>query len=294
MRVCPANSGDYVGMRWNNFRSDAKWKRQLFSTDQWRAAHPKLHWIFLEMPFMTMHNIEPDELHILYLGVVSYMLGSVMWLLCFKMLPGTPEQNMQQLWAFITEFYRGHSVPTQFTNLNLGSFVDANQPRFTYPKLKGRGAEIRNLVWPLSAAWDEFGARASPEFTLVRTLLKRQLDVQAVLSNHAAELFLPVDEAMNFRPAVDDVLRIYSKLANQADQCGSHLWSITPKFHWLWHLAHCALHLNPRANNCMIDEDFVGDIKEGVAASVSGTSTEKVVNKVMEKYRWAMHFNNCY
>jgi hypothetical protein len=227
------------------------------------------------------------------LGVVAYLLGSVLWLLCFRVMPGTPTNNMQQVWAFISDFYRKHAVPTQFTNLRLGSFTDADKPRVTYPKLKGRGAEIQNLVWPLHQAWVQFG-KSSNDFQTVDSLLIKQLEVQQVLSCHAACLFLPMHEVGKLQAAADDVLRLYSKLANQADQTGCHLWPITPKFHWFWHLANRSSFLNPRANNCMIDEDFVGDMKEVVASSVSGTITEHVVLKVMEKYRWAMHFNNSY
>ena len=51
-----------------------------------------------------------------------------------------------------------------------------------------------------------------------------------------------------------------------------------------------ALYLNPRKTNCFVDEDFVGDVKEIVAASTAGTSMEEVPSKVMEKIVWQMHF----
>ena len=35
------------------------------------------------------------------------------------------------------------------------SFANADQPRESYPKLKGKGAEVKDLVFPLSEIWDE-------------------------------------------------------------------------------------------------------------------------------------------
>lgn len=288
---CPANESDDVGMRWNNFRLDASWKRQLFTVSQWRAVHPELHWIFKKFEFVTLHNVEPDELHIMYLGTVAYMLGSVMWVLCYIVMPDSPAANMKQLWSFIVGFYSSHQVTTQFSNLSLSSFTDENNPKGSYPKLKGKGAEVQNLVWPMLEAWKHFGGHEAYHFDSVKALLERQLDIQSVLSEWSDCCFLPMDGVRQIQAACDDVLRLYSKLANAADEAGHFLWSVAPKFHWMWHLCQRASYLNPRANSCMIDEDYVGDIKEIVAASTSGTSVEHVPSKTMEKIRWCMHFN---
>ena len=42
----------------------------------------------------------------------------------------------------------------------------------------------------------------------------------------------------------------------------------------------------------MLDEDFDGEQKLVVAASVQGTSSENVPMSVMAKNRWAMHFQH--
>ena len=98
---------------------------------------------------------------------------------------------------------------------------------------------------------------------------------------------------MALREHGDHVLHCYTLLANRADRTGGDeglLWNITPKFHWYWHWAVKALYFNPRKTNCFVDEDFVGDVKEIVAASTAGTSMEEVPSKVIEKIVWQMHF----
>ena len=79
-----------------------------------------------------------------------YMLGAVLYMLCFHVLDGTPEDIMHGIWSDINEFYREHRVQTQFSNLKIGSFHEPGQ----FPKLKGKGAEIKDLVAPLAHVWN--------------------------------------------------------------------------------------------------------------------------------------------
>ena len=159
-----------------------------------------------------------------------------------------------------------------------------------YPKLKGKGAEIKYAVRAIASAWDHFRHDDTYEYETVRQLLSRQCEAQDILSANSGSLFLPIAAAERFKKVVDDVLRLYTVLANKADGEGLLLWSVVPKHHWLWHLASKSAFLNPRAGCCMVDEDYVGQIKHIVASSVSGSSMEAVPTKVFEKIRWAEHF----
>ena len=81
-------------------------------------------------------NIEPDELHVVHLGSSMYLLGSILHVLCFKLLPGSPTDNMETVWGQISAYYSQHGVPTQYTSLTLNSFCDAKASHRSYPKLK--------------------------------------------------------------------------------------------------------------------------------------------------------------
>ena len=50
-----------------------------------------------------------------------------------------------------------------------------------------------------------------------------------------------------------------------------------------------AYYLNPRKGNTMIDEDFVGQCKDIVAACASGTEAHRVPTKVSERYTWGKY-----
>ena len=80
---------------------------------EWRQLYHEFHFVF-ELPYLSCHNLEPDELHVMHLGTTMYMLGAVLYLLCFNVLDGTPEDNMHAIWTDINQFYTDHRVVTQF------------------------------------------------------------------------------------------------------------------------------------------------------------------------------------
>ena len=103
---------------------------------------------------------------------------------------------------------------------------------------------------------------------------------------------MPLEKAGRFKELVTDVLKDYTILANKAD--GDHLllWSMTPKWHWLYHLSDRSRLINPKVTSCMVDEDYAGQIKVIVASCATGTPMHKVPEKVAEKLTWCMHFNS--
>ena len=67
---------DDVEKNWPNyFGADAHWKTSQVSPQEWRLANPTMHMLFKTFTFLSALNIDPDELHILYLGVSQYLLG---------------------------------------------------------------------------------------------------------------------------------------------------------------------------------------------------------------------------
>ena len=113
--------------------------------------------------------------------------------------------------------------------------------------------------------------------------------LQGILSDHKAEPFLPVEEAKKFRTCVNKFLQDYVKLANAADDSHKVLFAVVPKHHMLFHLGLRSMFLNPRRGNTMLDEDFVGKMKDLVQSCAHGTESHLNPQKVMEKYGWAKH-----
>lgn len=216
------------------------------------------------------------------------LLGSVLWLLCYRMLPQSPDKNMATIWTKICAAYKKHKVMTQYSALTLNSFVAPEQPTKQYPKLKGKGAEVKDLVLPVMDVWAEHMNKRSEHDQHVLAALRAQVEVQTLLSENATRAILPKQVVSKLQRSMMRMLQEYSVLANYADRNGDLLFSVLPKHHWAYHIGEHAAFVNPRKGNTMIDEDFVGRVKDIVCACVSGTKPHAVPEKVVLKYRLGM------
>ena len=150
---CPATREGPKHSWPTNFADDALWKSNCLSTEQWRAVDRVLHRLFAVFSFLSQHNLEADELHVLHLGVLQHFLGSVLWLLTFELLDGSNEDNWNTIWGSILDEYTDCPSKTQYTALGISSFVDPKKHKSDWPRLKGRGCEIKSLVVPLARIW---------------------------------------------------------------------------------------------------------------------------------------------
>ena len=246
-----------------------------------------MHVIFRTLPYVSVLNVESDELHILHLGVSQYLLGSVLWLLAYNR-PGPAQQNIQQVWEMILGEYDSRTGGCQFTTLGLSSFINIDNWKTEYPRLRGRGAEVKGLASPLKVVWQRL-AVGSPYRQDVARALGLLEDLHKILDENSASVHLPLDEAGKFVQATDGFLATYTALGHMADRQGHLLFSAVPKLHWLWHMAARAAYINPRRVACFLDEDFVRHMKRLASHCTAGTQLHNVPNSVLAKYRWAVY-----
>ena len=274
-------------MWYNNFKGDAAWMAQVYTSATWRRLFPDPFYIF-QVSHLSAVNVDPDELHILHLGCSMYFRGSVLWLLCYEVGRDTPEENMHNVWVAIAKEYRNTQAACQFSNLGLSSVCNKDKPRAHFPKLKGKGAEVKDLALPLSKVWGRMKTNAQMHNGEAKTF-KALIGIQTILHSHAQHALLPTGIAGKLDDLVQSFLQEYTILANSVDKAQKLLFSMTPKFHYMWHLGKRAIYLNPRKGNTMMDEDFVGRCKDIVAACASGTEAHRVPAKVSERYSWGKY-----
>ena len=263
-----------------------------FSALQWRQLYKpnELHSIF-KLAYLSCHNLEVDELHAMHLGTTMYMVGAILYMLCFHVLDGAPEDIMHGIWSDINEFYRKHKVQTQFSNLKIGSFHDPG----AYPKLRGKGAEIKDLVAPLAHVWNA-KTRGSTDSShkWISKMLEHQLIAQRILHDFKDQTFLPVQSAIDFQQAIAGVHHMWSLVANHTDKKGMNVWNTPTKLHYLHHLGEKAMFLNPRRGNTMVEETYMGVCKTLAQSCLHSTDDVNMPNVFMEKYLWALHFMYVY
>eukprot|EP00959_Pyramimonas_sp_CCMP1952_P025940 544612-Pyramimonas_sp.AAC.1 len=225
-----------------------------------------------------------------------WTLGSVLWLLTYKVLGASATNNINQVWAWILDEYEACDGTSQYPTMGLSWFTNPKAPRKHYPKLKGKGAQVKHIVAPVLRVWVRCRAQiealdgGADLFLRVRTLLGHLAKIQELIDVHAQDAFMSVGNAASLRRETDYFLRLYSVLGAAADAEGLELlWNMTPKFHWLWHLADRARFLSPRRGACWIDESFVAVMKRAAKASAFGTPLHLIPKSVMSKYRWGIY-----
>jgi hypothetical protein len=241
--------------------------------------------------FLTARNVEADELHILHLGVSQYYLGCVLWVLTYKRLSKTPGENIKEVWIRILDEYKKCETSEQFTSLGISSFVEAHKRRDQFPRLKGRGCEVKGLVGPLHKVWNHYAENTLYD-KQVSACLAHLEGLNTILDEHRGDAFFSSVSASKFLHSTNKFLIGYSWLGHESDKCGELLFSAVPKLHWMWHMAWRAQFLNPRRVATFIDEDFVKHMKHLAASCAAGTALHIVPHKLMGKYRWALGLEN--
>ena len=69
---------------------------QFLSILEWSGSCSSL-FCMLELEYITHLNIAPDELHIMHLGSSMCMLGSILPMLVFRVVDGSPQKNLDQV-----------------------------------------------------------------------------------------------------------------------------------------------------------------------------------------------------
>ena len=262
----------------------------LRTAESWRAQAEHKHVLFEKLEYLSILNIEADELHVLHLGISQYFLGSILYLLTFKLMPGTAAENLIQIWDGLLSEYTKYPGYTQYSSLALSSFIDVKKSKTSYPRLKGRGSEVKNRVGPMLAVFRKFGHgwEHAGHATLGLESLGK---LNFMLDDYKGDAFLPVGKALEFRVIMDTFLSAYTKLGNAADESDDLCFSAVPKLHWAWHLAYRAYWLNPRRVACFLDEDFVKYMKQLASRCGCSTQLHRVPLFLMEKYRYGVELD---
>ena len=154
--------------------------------------------------------------------------------------------------------------------MSLSFFIPQNKRSETYPRLKGRGAEVNGIVGPLIQVWATF-SRGAPHDNRVARALESLSEVQATLDDYKSDLLWPARVSSEFVDLTERFLADYSYLGAQADIRSETLFSAVPKLHFLWHLAYRSKFMNPRRVATFMGEDFVKVCKGIAARCTAGT-----------------------
>lgn len=279
----------YGDMSWQDFRPTANWMSSLYSPATWKAlpAAEKSTCPLLHMPWTSVCNLEYDYMHCKYLGLDRILYSSILYLLIFHVLTGSPDANMSWLWAEIQRLYKQFDSHGHFQYLNRISMFW--RPKTKSLSLRGKAAELRSLARPLLEVW---AARMTPGIALHRKLhllLKLNWKLEELLELNKFEVALGQADANAFRDAMTGFLLIQQELGQHFSEHQPKLFSYTEKSHYLQHLALQSRYINPRLVWCFSGEDMQRRVQRLTASCARGQRPGQAEVKMCHRYRIALH-----
>jgi hypothetical protein len=248
--------------------------------------------VLFTLPGVTITTVVGDVLHVKHLGTDMYFAASVLWLLCYQILPGTAEENLEAVWARVNEYYKAYPSPYRYSNMKLSMFINPERPYHKMAKLKGRGAEVKALMPALLWVWTRYYmVPGNQQHEEIKLGLQCSSRIDEILEENKEEYKLNDVVAKEFEFNVWVFLLMQNSLAMFYSALGFFIFDITPKSHYLAHIGLFAKYLNPRLGWCYAGEDFMHVVKTLGASSAIGNRAARVNIKQMQKYSTGLFFD---
>lgn len=222
-----------------------------------------------ELPELDRRRILWDLMHNLFLGVMLWVCGSVIWdLLDRRDITGlTDDEALKKLYIECREFCKQHKIvpPSSIFTMNLIGKGTPDKNRHAFPCLSAgvRAMHAKHIFMFLAHKCQTL--TNSPHKRL-RALMMWALADYIHTIDHAG-FWMHRHERDRAHHSGSLFLMCYQKLAEQAGDDGKPNWKIVPKFHYFQHQIEGLLlsAANPRRQHCFMDEDFMGKISRLVA-----------------------------
>ena len=286
----------------NEYRADrSTWLNNVYTKTQWALSPYNTHPIF-KLPGLSILTVICDVMHCKHIGTDQYYYGSVLVLLCFYMLPGTPSENLSIVWKLIQAYYKSHGTLGRFTNLRFTMFCrysvgmpDGHEKQM--PCLVGRAGEIRSLAPALLYVFQQFRGRVCGEvpatqMAQVELGLKASIRMDVILEENKSCVKCPPVVYDEFATAGMNFLIIFNALGNYYSDVrrpAMKLFNVTIKAHYLCHCILQAKHLNPRLGWCYAGEDVMFRVRRLLASNTKHNSPSNCTNSFATQYRVGMH-----
>lgn len=101
LKPCALCAADSAEMPWSDIRPGALWRSRCWRRTEWEAAFPDAHPLLVGPFGFGIESVCADLMHVKHMGTDAWFFGSVLHVLVYTLLPGSPEDNLQTVWDFI-------------------------------------------------------------------------------------------------------------------------------------------------------------------------------------------------
>lgn len=181
--------------------------------------------------------------------------------------------------------HKDHNCKCRFSQLRLSMFHAAPGK---FPFLKGKAAEVRNIVPALQHVFGAMMDASNREHQQVKLGLDMAVRAEEILDEHATEYCLPLGAQQEFAKSLTSLIQLQSALGHHFHGKGAFLFHFTIKSHYALHIALISRYINPRLGWCYAGEDMMNKVQSLARASLRGTRAHNVSATLMRKYAFAL------
>lgn len=223
---CPCNASDTP---WFDFRPTAAWIPKIYTVEDWLEAGLNACLLF-GIIGVTILSWYPDWMHCKALGIDKILLGSVLWLLVHHILPGTVDENLEQLWEDIEQIYEYMGTQCRYGHMRRTMFTTKSAP-----KLQGRAAEIKDMGPVMVKLWEKYGNLNLDMHKKILVILKGSVHCDEILADHPSDYVLPNEAADDLTATAHIYLSTWYEVSQHCKDDDIPLFGITAKAHFLLH-----------------------------------------------------------
>jgi hypothetical protein len=284
---CAWCDADCFGTPWADMRPTAAW-RQTMRRPPATREHPCTNHILMRIPGVVHETFKLDFMHIVDLGMSLYFMASVLWDLLESDMPGSSRATrLAALNTRISALQRelGIRADHRCSPLDLSNFQPAKDD---YPLLRRvKAREARYLVPVIVRLCEE---HSEGNYASHRLLAAKALQDTCDLVDGPG-MFLNDAEHANLSSRIQAFVAHHSWLSKTNLRQGLLRYSITPKFHYVFHLVDQSQWIAPRTVWAYAGESFVGKIATLAHSATPGTTGGKLSMSLMRKYKVALHIS---
>jgi len=274
------DAGNTFDTPWTDTRLHARWISTIWNNATHAARFPNRHALFRKLKGCGICLVIPDVLHTKHLGVDAYFCGGVLNFLIWFWMPGTLQENLDELWHDIVDVYAQRKTGHRYTLLTLSMIQSQKSP---LPKLSGRGAVIKDFLPVLSEVATKYLDLGKAAHRDMLSGLKNPRRLDQILDGCRGQCMLPADLRVEYRSCSFTYCQAITALI-----WGYHphvpAFHFTEKAHLLLHMAVLSEYVNPDLGSCYMGEELMAVMRRIVASSGRGSKPITVCNVSMRKY----------
>ena len=177
--------------------------------------------------------------------------------------------------------YQEHKVSSRYNELKVSMYFADHR---TFPRLKGKAAELKHLGPALLSALVAFMDATSTQHQHTKLILQMAVKMDQILDEHHDRFKLPDAAAADFQKAAFGFVQLTTVLGHHYHDRHIMLFNFTIKSHYILHLALISRWMNPRRAWCYGGDGMMQVVNKIVQGSLAGSNPAAVIAKVVKKY----------